>query len=122
MNYSGPPGWPAGSEEEPETMPSVIPPVVCPIWCTGCEAGEGADGRGFMAHSSVDIRIPHSRGPVDDHSGDMSVYLYGMNGSAPFIGMARDRQWAELTMEEAERLASALASLVSQAQVAESRY
>jgi len=109
-----------------ETMTPVIPPVpavACPSWCIQCDDnGEDADGRRLTSHDGETMKIPLSCGRVGDHSGDMAVYLSGTNGRAPFIGLARDDQWAELTTEEAEHLAGILTSLVDQARTAELRY
>jgi hypothetical protein len=105
-------------------MTPIIPgfePVIiaCPDWCGGCDDGGFTAASQAVYHIGETVDVGFSRPPVGDQTGgDISLYLYGSNGEAPYITIFWGPAGGEVTIEEAERLAAVLTSLTTRARTA----
>lgn len=93
--------------------------LACPDWCGGCDCGSFTPANPVIYHGGEQISVELSRPPVGDQTGgDMSMYLYGGSGEAPIITIFWGPAGGEVTLEEAERLAAVLTSLITRARTA----
>jgi hypothetical protein len=92
--------------------PTLAPLPPCPAWCEGqCEVQRASK----LWHNGTEHAVKLSRGAAYDGRDCLRFTLIGDLGSEPTISFADDNLLGELTIDEAEEMASLLASLVQQA-------